>query len=436
MMRRPVFRSTALMLALAAMLFRGLVPAGWMPGASAGTPLVICSMSGPAHVHADANGKPAKHDNGRTDACPFGAAPHFAALDAPSQHRPRHCARPASLFRHASNPGSTDQTFTPTRHALRRHSPETARFRRAAGPRVASQPLWRVTPCPFLLRTATPRFLSPRCSSPPPPTPTASSARASFRQPSRPTIPSRRTKLALPTITIFNHETDTNFDYSKSIFPGFRHRPRDGYDDAHPPGGAHASGFSNLDVSPAMELFRSPEHEFIFSAGVDWEIGGSGSRSVADRSSTFTPTIKYGKGFGDLPDEMGLLRPFAVTGTVGTAITSTNSNSVAWAGARDSLLYLQNNVRDQGFSNFVAHLTPIVEYSFTSPVDAGGGGERPARSIPVSSGRGQYTQLAIEAIVPANRASGNNVGVIAQLHFYIDDIFPDTLGKPLFGGKP
>jgi hypothetical protein len=83
MMRRPACRSAALVLALAAMLFRGLLPAGWMPGASAGTPLVICTLSGPAHVHADANGKPAKHDNSRSDVCPFGAAPHFAALDAP-----------------------------------------------------------------------------------------------------------------------------------------------------------------------------------------------------------------------------------------------------------------------------------------------------------------------------------------------------------------
>ena len=28
-----------------------------------------------------------------------------------------------------------------------------------------------------------------------------------------------------------------------------------------------------------------------------------------------------------------------------------------------------------------------------------------------------------------------NIGVIAQLHFYIDDLFPNTLGTPIFGGK-
>ena len=31
--------------------------------------------------------------------------------------------------------------------------------------------------------------------------------------------------------------------------------------------------------------------------------------------------------------------------------------------------------------------------------------------------------------------SGHGIGFIAQLHFYIDDIFPHSLGTPIFGGK-
>jgi len=26
--------------------------------------------------------------------------------------------------------------------------------------------------------------------------------------------------------------------------------------------------------------------------------------------------------------------------------------------------------------------------------------------------------------------------VIAQLHFYLDDMFPNTVGQPLIGGRP
>jgi hypothetical protein len=41
-------------------------------------------------------------------------------------------------------------------------------------------------------------------------------------------------------------------------------------------------------------------------------------------------------------------------------------------------------------------------------------------------------QVAVEAVIPLNGASGHGVGVIASLDLYLDDLLPDTLGKPLF----
>ena len=41
-------------------------------------------------------------------------------------------------------------------------------------------------------------------------------------------------------------------------------------------------------------------------------------------------------------------------------------------------------------------------------------------------------QFGVEAMIPVNRDSGSNVGVIGQLHLYLDDIAPTTLGRPLF----
>jgi hypothetical protein len=45
---------------------------------------------------------------------------------------------------------------------------------------------------------------------------------------------------------------------------------------------------------------------------------------------------------------------------------------------------------------------------------------------------GQYVQLGIEAVIPLNNRSGNHVGWIAQLHFFLDDLFPHTIGRPVF----
>jgi hypothetical protein len=41
-------------------------------------------------------------------------------------------------------------------------------------------------------------------------------------------------------------------------------------------------------------------------------------------------------------------------------------------------------------------------------------------------------QFGLEAVIPVNRESGRGVGVIGQVHFYLDDIFPNTIGKPIF----
>jgi hypothetical protein len=35
--------------------------------------------------------------------------------------------------------------------------------------------------------------------------------------------------------------------------------------------------------------------------------------------------------------------------------------------------------------------------------------------------------------VPVNERTGKNVGIRGQVHFFLDDLFPHTLGRPLFG---
>ena len=244
-------------------------------------------------------------------------------------------------------------------------------------------------------------------------------------------------ELALPTITSFDHETEADFDYSKTILPGFAIEVGIGHVNARPPGEPREKGFGNLEIAPTFELYRNTKHEFIFTTAVGWEIGGTGTKNVAEDHSTYTPTIKFGKGFGDLPDSLKYLRPLAITGSVGYAVPSTHeeSKSVEWGGAIEySLLYLQNNVRDEGFSNFVARLTPVVEFSFSSPTRAGEGGTTGTIN-PGLIWSGQHIQFAAEAIVPMNRATGHGVGFIGQLHFYIDDLFPHSLGRPIFGGR-
>ena len=49
---------------------------------------------------------------------------------------------------------------------------------------------------------------------------------------------------------------------------------------------------------------------------------------------------------------------------------------------------------------------------------------------------GKYFQVGVEAVIPVNSHTGNNVGVLAQLHFYLDDVFPKLFKKPLLTNRP
>ena len=77
-------------------------------------------------------------------------------------------------------------------------------------------------------------------------------------------------------------------------------------------------------------------------------------------------------------------------------------------------------------------MIPIVELDWTSPT------ARPANGNPMQLTMGAGViyegpsyQVGLEALIPLNKAAGPNVGVILQVHFFFDDIFPNSLGKPL-----
>ena len=67
--------------------------------------------------------------------------------------------------------------------------------------------------------------------------------------------------------------------------------------------------------------------------------------------------------------------------------------------------------------------------AFRSMTRSGGATEKP-RSSPFGP---KEEIVGVEAIIPATRAAGKNVGVVAQVHFYLDDIFPQGIGRPLLG---
>jgi hypothetical protein len=160
-----------------------------------------------------------------------------------------------------------------------------------------------------------------------------------------------------------------------------------------------------------------------------------------------TPTYYFGQGLGGLPEDLGFARPFAITGQIGYQIPTTsyvlsqNLNIpqllVYGASLQYSMPYLKSEVKDLQLPDFFNRLIPIVETQLFTPV-ANNLGNPSITTGTINPGViyiGSTYQIGIEAIIPVNSASGSGVGVLGQVHLYLDDMFPNTLGQPLIGGS-
>ncbi len=198
-------------------------------------------------------------------------------------------------------------------------------------------------------------------------------------------------------------------------------------------------GFDNVDVSVKYQLFTSEAHEAIVSVALDWEIGGTGRKAAgAESFDIVSPTVLGAKGFGDLPDGLSLLKPLAVTGVLGPRIPSVARQPVAlaWGGAVEySLPYLESFVRDLGLPAPLDGFIPIVEFAFETPMEGRSGGRTVGTINPGIIWDGEFFQIGLEAVVPVNARTGKTVGVRGALTFFLDRLFPGTIGRPLFG-KP
>lgn len=263
-------------------------------------------------------------------------------------------------------------------------------------------------------------------------------------------------ELSLPTVSTFKNgsssdnpgawKSDAGVDFSMRITPDFGIGVGETWTRVKPTGDSTKSGLNNLELSAKYLLIENDPHEFLLSIGLDTELGGTGaSRVGADRYNTYTPSIFFGKGMGDLPDGMALLKPFAITGAVGVDIPSTSKAMTVDGDFEQharvlntgfaleyNVAYLQSEIRDFGLGTPFNRLIPLVEFSYQTPLDRGQEGKTTGTINPGLIWVGQTYQIGMEAIIPANDRSGHNVGAIVQLHFFLDDLFPHSIGKPIF----
>jgi hypothetical protein len=216
-------------------------------------------------------------------------------------------------------------------------------------------------------------------------------------------------------------------------------------------GAATRTGFDVTNVGLKWQVYRDNPHEALVAASLVWGIGHSGAQAVgAHAPDTIKPGLFFGKGFGDLPDSVSWLRPFGIAGSVvlehPTGGISTNLgidpqshqlgplstghvDILHWGLAVEfSTLYLTSRFngglpREEPLNQLV----PLVEFA----VDSSRGTKSIATMNPGLAYVAVTWQIAVEAIVPLNSASGRGIGGRTQLLLFLDDLAPSLFGKPL-----
>jgi hypothetical protein len=243
-----------------------------------------------------------------------------------------------------------------------------------------------------------------------------------------------------PTASDGSREVDLEADLSMLITPKWDFTLENSWAHIRTPMVGTTTGLTGLTTGTQYQLFINAEHEAMALAALDVTWGNTGRVAAgAPAYTTISPTFDFGKGFGDLPPSLPWLRPFALTGNIALNFPTEaetegtpNPNSLFYGFAVEySIPYLQGEVKNVGLGPPFNRMIPLVEFALTSPFNRGQSGTTTGTVQPGVIWAGQYFQLGAEMIIPTNSLSGHGIGGVVQLHFYLDDLFPNSIGRPI-----
>lgn len=197
--------------------------------------------------------------------------------------------------------------------------------------------------------------------------------------------------------------------------------------------GSAGAGFANPGVELKGSFWRSEAHEAVLAAGLA-VAPPLGTPGVGDTSWGLGPVVAFGKGFGDLPDSAGWLRPFALQGDLDADVpldAASDRNLHLNLALSYSLPYLQQEVKDVGLPWPISGVLPQVEVDLTQTMTGPDAGQFTGVALPGFAWIGSYYQVSLTGVLPLNAQSGG-YGVMALYDLYLDDIFPQSYGQPLW----
>ncbi len=257
------------------------------------------------------------------------------------------------------------------------------------------------------------------------------------------------------------HDVSVQFEYDKRLTDEFGVGFNDSYNINQQNNAKTQAGWDDLTVTAKWARCLSPDHDFILAFGIAREFGHTGTTHTgADTYGSTAPTVYFGKDLEEIA--IPALQPVAFTGEFSYALAdrelkntqvtipgpvvpsttpltslqfnSGNPNAVIGAfSVQYSIPFLQAQIKDYGLPEPLAHLIPIVEVSATAETSRPRDSANTWTIAPGVIYLRTWYQIGLEALIPANKASGTNVGVIFQVHVFLDDLYPRGIGAPLLG---
>ncbi len=203
-------------------------------------------------------------------------------------------------------------------------------------------------------------------------------------------------------------EKTISSDASFSLFVGYQRLEQEGED-------AALSGFTNLGLGYKHLLLSLPANEFLLTINPTLElpVGDSG---VSETHTRAGGEVLFQKGFGDLPESIGLLRPAAIEGDAGFDSKVT--------GARDDLLsadleleyslgYLEANVAANSVATLLRNFTPHLDFDYAQYLSAHNNSSAPDLELtPAIAWMNDTFEINVGAQIALNHAS-SGTGAVA-----------------------
>ncbi|HEX5352708.1 MAG TPA: hypothetical protein VFW60_01370 [Rhodanobacteraceae bacterium] len=228
-------------------------------------------------------------------------------------------------------------------------------------------------------------------------------------------------------------QNDFDIAVTKPITPNFSLIAATDYSGATQAGVPAVHGWGNVEVGGVWQAYRDASSESIGSFSISRSFAHTGSRSVRDTFSVWSPEFDFGQGFGNA--RASWLRPLALTGAVGLDLPNDpdEPRMLDWGlSLQYSIPYLQDFVKYTGIKAPFNKMIPIVELPMQTCLDRGCRGQTTGYVAPGVIWVGRYVQWGTELLLPVNHRTGHSVGVMFGFDLYLDDLAPHGFGAPLF----